>query len=71
MVRVLMNPSYTEHQIMKFTSCTLEEAREVEPLMRALLNGKKSVIDMPLLRFEALAIECETATFLRKGGSEG
>ena len=63
-----MNPTYTERQIMKFTDCTHEEAQEAVPLMREMLNGKKNIIDMSLLRFETLARECVTANYLRKGG---
>jgi hypothetical protein len=59
MVRLLMtNPTFIEHQIMKYTGCSLERAREVEPLMRELTPYR--VHDMSFLRFEALAIEAET-----------
>lgn len=66
----MTNPTFAEHQIMHYTGCTLEEAREVEPLMRAMRDGR-SITDQSLLRFEALARECETATFIRKESEKG
>lgn len=51
------NPTFVEHHIMQFTGCSLERARETEPLMRELTESR--LHDMSLLRFEALAREAE------------